>query len=319
MAEDAHDWQAIIADDLKEASVIMRSATRDDYAEIQEILDYSLDSPGKMVRPSILILTARAVGSDATKQVLDYAAAVELVHMATLVHDDINDESDSRRGQPSVHNKYGIRKALTIGDIMLNRAMGLFSYDPALVDTFINMGSALADSEFLQYNHRFDMNITEPEYYQIISGKTAMFLSRCAKIGSIAAGADNKVVEEMERYGQLYGMAFQIADDLIDLTGTQEVSGKTAMRDLSEGVFTLPTILAIHDPKLGNKIRSKIKRGASLDEIRDLITQTGAIDECKAIINDYVEEAVDCLSILPESPYKQSLTQLARLNSTRIS
>jgi geranylgeranyl pyrophosphate synthase len=114
-------------------------------------------------------------------------------------------------------------------------------------------------------------------------------------------------------------MAFQIADDLIDLMGSEKVSGKTAMRDLSEGVITLPTILALRDVKLGNKIRGKIRKGSSLDEVRELIMQTEAIDDCKLIIQDYVDEAVEALDILPDSPYKQSLVELAKLNINRLS
>jgi len=319
MAAEATAWQDIISDDLTEVTRIMREATRNSNRELQEVLDYALDSPGKMIRPSLVILVCRACQTERDVHMLEYAAASELVHMATLIHDDINDESENRRGKPATYRKYGVNKALTTGDNMLMRAMTLFDSNPELLQSIIAMGSSLADSEFLQYNHKYDLDIMEQEYYQVISGKTAAFLSECARTGAIAANASEELTEEMARFGQLYGMAFQIADDLIDLTGSEKVSGKTAMRDLSEGVITLPTILAIRDVKTGNKIRGLIKRGASLDEVRDLIMKTDAIDDCKLIIQDYVEEALDCLSILPDSPYKDSLAALAKLNLTRVS
>ena len=202
---------------------------------------------------------------------------------------------------------------------MLVKAMSLFDSNPKLLQSIIDMGSSLADSEFLQYNHKFDLDIMEQEYYQVISGKTAAFLSECARTGAIAAKASEEVIEEMARFGQLYGMAFQIADDLIDLLGSEKVSGKTAMRDLSEGIITLPTILAMRDVKIGNKIRGMIRKGEPLDEVRELILQTEAIDDCKLIIGDYVDEAIDCLGILPESVYRQSLVDLTKLNLTRLS
>jgi len=319
MAESSSAWQDIISADLKEASDIMREATRDGNPEIQQVLDYALNSPGKLIRPSLVILVCNACGTKTYRNMLNYAAASELVHMATLIHDDINDESDSRRGQQATYKKYGVRKALTTGDTMLVKAMTLFDSNPPLLKSIIDMGSSLADSEFLQYNHKYDLDITEEEYYQVISGKTAAFLSECARTGAIAANASPELTEEMARFGHLYGMAFQIADDLIDLIGTEKQSGKTAMRDLSEGVITLPTILAIRDVKVGNKIRGMIKKGASLDEIRELITQTEAINDCKLIIKDYVDEAIECLDILPNSGYKESLKEVTRLNLTRLS
>jgi geranylgeranyl pyrophosphate synthase len=239
--------------------------------------------------------------------------------MATLIHDDINDGSESRRGRAAAYREYGVRKALTTGDLMLVRAMSLFDSNPKLLQSIIDMGSSLADSEFLQYDHKYDLNIIEQEYYQVISGKTAAFLSECARTGAIVAKVSDELTDEMARFGQLYGMAFQIADDLIDLLGSEKVSGKTAMRDLSEGVITLPTILAMRDVKLGNKIRGKIRKGAPLGEIRDLILQTEAVDDCKLIIGDYVDEATECLELLPDSDYRRSLMDLTRLNLTRLS
>ncbi len=319
MAMGSNGWQDVISDDLKRVSEIMREATRDSNREIQDVLDYALDSPGKLIRPSIVILVCNACGRESYDNMLKYAAASELVHMATLIHDDINDESESRRGKQATYRKYGVKKALTTGDTMLVKAMTLFDSNPVLLQSIIDMGSSLADSEFLQYNHKFDLDIHEDEYYQVISGKTAALLSECARTGAIAAETSDETMDEMSRFGHLYGMAFQIADDLIDLTGSEKVSGKTAMRDLSEGVITLPTIFALRDPKVGKQIRSKIKKGASLDDIRDLIMQTNAISECKTIIQDYVDEALACLNTLPDSKYRDSLIELTKLNSTRLS
>jgi geranylgeranyl pyrophosphate synthase len=319
MTEGVSGWQDIISDDLGEVSRIMHEATRDSNPELQDVLDYALDSPGKLIRPSMILLVCKACGVTDDRNVLNYAASAELVHMATLIHDDINDESENRRGKLATYRKYGVKKALTTGDTMLVKAMALFDSNPELLRSIIAMGSSLADSEFLQYNHKYNLDITEQEYYQVISGKTAAFLSECARTGAIAAGANDEVKSEMARFGQLYGMAFQIADDLIDLVGTEKVSGKTSMRDLSEGVITLPTILAIRDVNIGNKIRTKIKKGSSLDEIRELILQTEAIDDCKLIIQDYVDEAIDTLEILPDSPYKESLKEMTRINLTRLS
>jgi len=319
MASDASGWQDIISEDLKRVSEIMREATRDSNAEVQEVLDYALDSPGKLIRPSIVLLICKACGRESNEEALKYAAASELVHMATLIHDDINDGSESRRGKQATYRKYGVKKALSTGDTMLVKAMTLFDSNPTLLKSIIDMGSSLADSEFLQYNHKYDLNIREEEYYQVISGKTASLLSECAKTGAIAAEASDEVIEELGRFGHLYGMAFQIADDLIDLTGSEKISGKTSMRDLGEGVITLPTILAMRDKTYGKKIKELLKSEAPLDEVRDLIMKTSAVSECKAIIQDYVDEAIDALAVLPDSRYKDSLIQMTTLNSTRLS
>jgi geranylgeranyl pyrophosphate synthase len=318
MDNKASGWQDIISDDLDEVSQIMREATRDSNPEIQEILDYALDSPGKMIRPSIVILVSRACGQGYDRNTLNYAAAAELVHMATLIHDDINDESDSRRGKPATYKKYGVRKALTTGDTMLVKAMTLFDSNPPLLQSIIAMGSALADSEFLQYNHKYDLDITEDEYFQVVSGKTATLISQCAKTGAIAAKASNETIESMATFGHLYGMAFQVADDLIDLVSSEKVSGKTAMKDLSEGIITLPTIIALRDPENGKKIRGLIKKGASLDDVRELILKTDAVQECKSVIGEYVDEAIKYLDTLPDSEFKESLKAMTQLNLTRL-
>ncbi len=319
MAEDSRGWQDSISDDLKEVSRIMREATRDSNAQVQDVMDYALDSPGKLIRPSIVILVCRACGRDADLNTLNYAAASELVHMATLIHDDINDESENRRGKPATYRKYGVRKALTTGDVMLAKAMTLFDSNPTLLQSIIDMGSSLADSEFLQYNHKYDLEITEQDYYQVILGKTAALLSECARTGAIAAEASEDLTMEMSTFGEMYGMAFQIADDLIDLTVNESVSGKTAMRDLSEGVITLPTILAMRDEEVGGNIRTMIRDGAPLEDIRAMILKTSAVDDCRKVIGEYVEKALKTLEILPDSEYKQSLKILTELNLTRVS
>jgi geranylgeranyl pyrophosphate synthase len=318
MAEDTRGWSDVIAEELKETTMIMSDVSRDSNEEIQEIMAYALDSPGKLIRPSMIILVAKACGAESDRRILNYAAGAEFIHIATLVHDDIDDESENRRGKMATYKKYGVRKALTAGDLLLVKAMGLFDSNPEVLHNIINMGSAIADSEFIQNNHKNDLDMLESEYYQVISGKTAVFIAECARTGAVVANASQEIKDEMARFGHLYGMAFQIADDLIDLTVEEGVSGKTAMRDLSEGTITLPTIIAMRDKEVGSKIRSSIKKGTSLETVKELILQTDAVDQCKLVIKDYMDEALECLDILPDSPYKQSLIELTRLNLTRL-
>ena len=314
-------WYASISDDLKKVDRIISDALRSSRPELQQMYDYVMASGGKKIRPSMCILAHRACGGS-DENILKVASAFEVVHCATLVHDDINDKSEIRRGRKAVHEKYTVTKALVLGDLMFAIGFKLISStDSRIIDSMVAASTAMAESEFIQKDLEHESVVTEEDYMNIIRGKTAMPIFACAKTGAYLAGAGEDAVNAVSEFALNVGVAFQIVDDVLDVTGDQRSTGKKAGTDISEGKPTLPVIYAMSDPVHGRRIKEIFTKDDPSDEDVEtalkLIRSTDSIERCMSKAKEIAEGAIPLLSCLKDSIHKDSLIGLARFIVSR--
>jgi octaprenyl-diphosphate synthase len=309
-------WRNSISDDLEKVNSNISSVLRSDSSELQMMCDYLLETQGKGIRSAMCILSHYACGGSAG-DIDKLASAFEMIHLATLVHDDINDKSEIRRGRKAVHKEYTVSKAIILGDFIFAMGFGLVgSVDRRVVDTVASSSSAMAESEFIQKEFEHNTAVTEKEYLRIIRGKTAMPIVSCARAGAYRADADEETVSALSDFALNVGLAFQIADDVLDLKGDHRSTGKKVGTDIMEGKPTLPVIYAMSSDTHGKRIReifeNKDVSAEDAEEALRLIKETDAIDRCLSMAKGLVEDAISKLSHLKDSEYKDSLMDLAR-------
>lgn len=263
---------------------------------------------GKRLRPRIAILAYEACGGDVAHlgPVTDAGAAFELIHTASLVHDDIIDQSPLRRGRPTVHTAYGIPHALVAGDFLFTQGFALSgSLSKEVIRVTADACVRLAEGEVMEQRLLAD-EVDEERYLTIIVKKTAEPIRACAKTGAILAGATPQVVEALGHYGVEVGIAFQIADDVLDIAGDPKETGKVVGQDAKTGVLTLPV-------GLGNDASTfrQMARTTDPDELRRLLQEAGAIDKARAVATKYAERAKARLDVLPPSAAKDEMLALA--------
>lgn len=280
-----------------------------------------LDAGGKRLRPSLVILSAKTCPSCDTSRVVAIAAAVEMIHMATLMHDDVIDGADSRRGRRTASSFWGNQVSVLTGDYMLSKATSLFGRDGdiRLIQTLSQATIAMTEGEIRQIEFQGNTDALSDQYLSIITDKTAAFMSACCRLGVIVAGGSPEAMEALGAYGLNLGLAFQITDDLLDLIGDPEVTGKPVGGDIREGKITLPIILALE--KASPTDRARVEEivhgdGASAEDIefiRQMVHDADAVEGTRSIAAGYIKRAIENLSALPESDYRSSLEDLARL------
>lgn len=244
---------------------------------LNEALVHMRQRLGKMMRPILVILSARMVGR-CTQEVLHAAVALEMLHTASLVHDDVVDESDRRRGQASVNARFGNKAAVLVGDYVLSMALehAALTQSTQVVGLVAQLGQTLADGELLQlYNTQSDI-IDEKSYYSVIRKKTASLFAACSQIGAILAGGSDDDVERLRQVGQITGICFQLRDDIFDYDDKHDV-GKPAGNDMKEGKLTLPAIHAVlrgGDPEMKNLALKIRRQQASPSDIQRMVDYT---------------------------------------------
>ena len=244
---------------------------------LNEALVHMRQRLGKMMRPILVILSARMVGR-CTQEVLHAAVALEMLHTASLVHDDVVDESDRRRGQASVNARFGNKAAVLVGDYVLSMALehAALTQSTRVVGLVAQLGQTLADGELLQlYNTQSDI-IDEKSYYSVIRKKTASLFAACSQIGAILAGGSDDDVERLRQIGQITGTCFQLRDDIFDYDDKHDV-GKPAGNDMKEGKLTLPAIHAVlrgGDPEMKNLALKIRRQQASPSDIQRMVDYT---------------------------------------------
>lgn len=280
-----------------------------------------LASSGKMLRPMLSLLCARICGR-VTGSGVRYAAATEILHNATLIHDDVTDGSELRRGRPTVSSSLGAGAAVLVGDFWLAKSVSLISgdNDSRVFGLFSRALSDLAEGELLQLEKAGSADMTEDDYFKIIRCKTtSLFVAACLS-GAISAGASQTVLDSVEKYADSLGCAFQIRDDMLDYCPSPQ-TGKPSGQDLEEGKITLPLLLAMKDDPSEAEIRSTLAKGhpgpGETARIRDFVIKKGGIERCSAVLEDYVRLAEEALAGLPDSQEKEALLSIARFNSVR--
>ena len=280
---------------------------------ITEIAEYLREGGGKRIRPTLLLLASHALdyfGPSAIR----LGAVVEMVHTATLVHDDIIDGAQTRRGRPSPNTTWGNEKCVLAGDWLYMQAFGVALKERNLrvLDLLIGLTQQMVEGELLQIQ-RLGKAVSEAEYYDLIFRKTACLFSVSVRLGAVLAGATEGQENYLATYGRSVGLAFQIVDDVLDLTATEEVLGKPVASDLREGKATLPVIHSIDHGTARD--RQAIQRvlddrsfeHSSRERIQEILVRNGSVEYALAAANHYADQARQALAFLPESDFKRAL------------
>jgi octaprenyl-diphosphate synthase len=303
-----------IRDDLREVEREFARHVQSQVALIPTIGDYIRNGGGKRIRPAVLLMAARMAGYTGERAVL-YASVLEFIHTATLVHDDIIDESQLRRGREAVHTRWGNHVTVLFGDFLYLKSMSLAltQDDLAIIRLLCDVTLRIVEGEIYQLTKNGDVNLTEAEHFEIVQSKTAYLFAGCARIGGMLGPITRDQQEALWQYGLNVGMAFQIVDDLLDFTGEEVALGKPVGGDLREGKLTLP-VIHMRDrggPRAAALLRKVVEaREVSFDEwheIRALLTQTRSIEYAGRVASDYVERAKKTLYSFPSSDARDAL------------
>ena len=309
-------WYSSISDDLEKVEKLMRDTLRSSNPELTEICKYVIGSNGKRIRPAICLLSHCACGGKDLKKAIEVAAAIEMIHNATLIHDDINDKGELRRGAQAVYKKYSIGKSIVAGDFMFALGYRLIgSASSEVVNYIVDASVAMGAGEFDQKEFEHNIEASEANYMKIIEEKTARLIECGAKIGAFLSGTDSDTVNSVGEFALQTGIAFQIVDDVLDVVGDEKTTGKRIGSDIMEGKPTLPTIYAMQDPVHGNAIKEVFRKkdpewSEALDAIA-LIKKTDAVSKCLAKAKKIAENSRNSLSVLEDSPCKRSLIGLS--------
>jgi octaprenyl-diphosphate synthase len=309
---------SLIASEMLEVEAEFERQARSNIQVIAYIGDYLCSSGGKRVRPALTILSNYALGSSSSRQsLIRMATVMEFLHTATLVHDDIIDNAETRRNRPSVNSRFGNQTAVLMGDWLYMSAFetSLAERSLPILDLLTAATRKMTEGELLQLTLIGSTEITEEEYLDILQRKTAYLFSACCEIGAIMGGANAAQQEALRQYGMNLGTAFQLVDDLLDFTATDETLGKAAGVDLLEGKLTLPLIYLLESepaarPTLQSVIADGCYRTITREELVEKVELTGALDRARARAAYYAEAARDALSKLPASKYSDALNSI---------
>lgn len=307
---------APIAAELDEAEHIFADELHSRYPFVQQLVDHCSDFHGKRLRPALVLLTGRACGNLTSAHPV-LAAVVEMIHTATLVHDDILDEAVIRRHAATVNAEWGNETAVLLGDYLFTHAFHLAaSLDSTLACRWIGHATNLVcEGEMQQVHNRGNLDLDEPAYFEIIRGKTAELTAVCCRLGAYYADAPPRVVSALEDYGRDLGVAFQIADDVLDLWGEERNTGKTLGTDLAKQKLTLPVIrlLLTAKPAVVEEVRSMLAdQIPDRVRLRQLLESGHAIEYAWQKALDYATAAESALIVLPDSEARTVLRNLAR-------
>ncbi|WP_109831322.1 polyprenyl synthetase family protein [Reichenbachiella versicolor] len=322
MAIKIKDIQAPISKEMLDFEKKFRQSMKSNVMLLDKIMTYIVKRKGKQMRPMFVFLSAGTVGQigDSTYR---GASLIELLHTATLVHDDVVDESTYRRGFFSVNALWKNKIAVLVGDFLLSRGM-LLSIDHGDFDLLKIVSEAIremSEGEILQMEKAKKLDITEEVYYEIIRQKTASLITACCKVGTASAGGDPVAIQSMGEFGEKVGMAFQIKDDLFDY-GTQEV-GKPLGIDIREKKMTLPLIHALNNSSKVEKkhiiktIKKHSEDSAKVNEVIAFVKEKGGIEYATEVMNKFHSDAIDILHTFPKSEKRTSLEQLVQFTIDR--
>ncbi|MCT8606402.1 octaprenyl diphosphate synthase [Glaesserella parasuis] len=290
---------------------------------INQLGHYIISGGGKRIRPLIAVLAANAVGYKGQEHIT-CAAFVEFIHTATLLHDDVVDESDMRRGRETANARFGNAASVLVGDFIYTRAFQMMASLRSLdvLQVMSDATNVIAEGEVQQLMNVNNPETTEANYMQVIYSKTARLFEAASQCSAIVSGADQATVIAMRDYGRYLGTAFQLVDDILDYSANAEQLGKNIGDDLVEGKPTLPLLHAMRSGNLQQAalIREAIEQGGkreALDEILAIMAEHKSLDYTMERAKQEAQKAVDALAILPESEYKQALISLAYLSVDR--
>lgn len=305
---------APIAADIAEADRLFAESLAGYRSPVAPLIQHLRHYRGKRLRPALLLLTAKACGGvNPHHHIL--AAAVEMIHTATLVHDDVLDEATTRRHIPTFNAEWGNKVSILLGDMLFTQAFHITSrVDRRACELIGGATNRVCGGELKQVCNRGNWHLSEADYFDILDGKTAALTAVCGRLGAVYAGSSEDVADKMETYGRCVGLAFQIADDLLDLTGDESKAGKTLGTDLEEGKLTLPLIHALNTlpSTAADELRDLIRsdRPDKRRKVVEVLTRTSSLAYAKRTAEEFGRQARAALADLPPSECKHILEQL---------
>jgi len=315
-----HDRMAsFLKDDMEAVNVLIRDRMASKHApRIPEVTAHLVDAGGKRLRPMLTLATAHLCGYDGPYHI-HLAATVEFIHTATLLHDDVVDESGQRRGRPTANLLWDNKSSVLVGDYLFSRSFQLMVETGSLrvLDILSIASATIAEGEVLQLTASQDLRTTEEIYLQVVRGKTAALFSAATEVGGVIAGASDAHVAALFEYGDALGVAFQIVDDLLDFQGDEKATGKNVGDDFRERKLTMPLIKAVAkaDAEEHAFWQRTIEKGkqqdGDLEHAISLLHKHGALEDTKTAARSEAARAKAALSTLPEHPVKDMLTDLA--------
>ena len=312
-----------VNDDLIRFNIVLKESVKSNINLINIVINYILKNKGKQLRPILCLLSAK-ICSKPNDSSLIAASLIEMLHIATLVHDDIIDDSPMRRGWPSIKTIWKNKISLLIGDYIFSKALSnmikLRNLDA--LEILSDTSDRLSQGELLQMERAKNKEMDEAVYFKMVSDKTASLFSASAEIGALTVDATNQQRKSLKKFGEKLGIAFQIKDDLFDVTGTQHGLGKPVGFDVKRNLLTFPFIHYISNIDSGRRryYQSKLKFHAKrkeLNKIKDMITKSGSLEYTHKVMGRISNEAIEELNIFKESDSKNSLISLVKYNLNR--
>ena len=305
----------VVAQDMARVDAVIRERLHSDVALVNQIGQYIIGAGGKRIRPRLVLLFSGALGFEGAER-HTLAAVVEFIHTATLLHDDVVDESSLRRGRATANAMFGNAASVLVGDFLYSRAfqMMVSVNRMRVLDVLADATNVIAEGEVLQLMNMHDPDLAVADYLRVIRFKTAKLFEASARLGAVLAGASADVEEACADYGRSLGTAFQLVDDLLDYDGDARELGKNVGDDLREGKPTLPLLVAME--RCGDAerllLRGAIERGEveRLDEIVRIVRSAGALEVTRDAARAEASRARDCLRVLGPSPHREALLEL---------
>ena len=309
-------------DDMLAVDQVIHQRLSSDVALVNQLSHYIVNSGGKRLRPLLAVLSARVFGYQGDMHYL-LAAIIEFIHTATLLHDDVVDESDMRRGNETANALFGNAASVLVGDFLYSRSFEMMVEmdDMRVMNILATTTNVIAEGEVMQLMNVHDADTTEEKYLEVIHCKTAKLFEAACQLGAILCNRDDEEIRAMAAYGRYLGTAFQLIDDVMDYTSSSEEMGKNVGDDLAEGKPTLPLIYAIQQgsQEQAKLIKTAIENGGydHIDEVQAVIQQTGALQYTEKMAQQQAELAIAELDCLPQSDDKTLLINIARLSVHR--
>jgi octaprenyl-diphosphate synthase len=314
--EGSSDPFSFVTDELQLVEENLVRAIRSREQTLTDIAAHLIRGGGKRVRPVVTLLAFLAFGGKRTQDIVDIATALELIHTATLLHDDIIDRAETRRGKESAYKKFGLKNTLVAGDFLFIKAFEFAGkFDETVVEWTADACALLTEGETLQGYFNRNRDVTLDDYLEIVRRKTASLFETGAKLGAYLAGANSAAVKETQRYGLNMGIAFQMVDDILDIVGHVELLGKPTGMDLRDGNPSLPIILALNAQQAAvcEAFQSAQPTEASIGAALDTIKSGAIIQQAKSISRGFAEEALKSIRKFPPSRYRNGLKTLVHL------
>ncbi|GAA0421017.1 octaprenyl diphosphate synthase [Cocleimonas flava] len=318
--------QNLVESDMKAVDALIQQRLQSDVVLVNQLSHYIINSGGKRLRPMLALLMARACGYEGNKHV-DIAAIVEFIHTATLLHDDVVDESDMRRGKDTANNVWGNQAAVLVGDFLYSRAFEMMVdvNEMRVMNIMASTTNIIAEGEVLQLLNINDAETSEERYLEVIYSKTAKLFEAACQLGAVLSGLSEEDEVVVAKFGTHLGTAFQLVDDILDYSADSDEMGKNVGDDLAEGKPTLPLIYALSESeKNGNTedadmIRKAIEEGGLdlIEEITSIIKKTKSLEYTIEVAKKETTLATDCLKVLPDSEFKSALSNLANYSLSR--